>query len=251
MKLKYVFVQGELPDEQFLKELGFTDQRAKYITKRFKVFPDLHNHISILDFAHIFIRDLFKYDLLLTDEISSLPRQRESINVEYSVQSEVTKNPIVCQNFKESQTLNRKLRNFLSVGSEKQGSARDGNGTEYYYWYHGTNCSFASDIVKFGIDIEKGKERRDFSDGNGFYLSDDLHRAKQWSLKMCIVGNFSAVLRYKIPKASLKDNGIVLSRSPDDLEDWKNIVRYCRSGKKKALQMKKRSEKLHSSSSDR
>ena len=81
----YTFRQGDLTEQQFLMELGFTEQRAGYISKKIKRSPFRDNHISTLDFAHIFIRALFKYDLLLTDQISNLPQQSENFNVGYTV----------------------------------------------------------------------------------------------------------------------------------------------------------------------
>jgi hypothetical protein len=73
----------EMEDEELLKKLGFTDHRAKYITEKIQSSQlQITNHIRTLDFAHIFVHNLFKYDLLLTNELSSLPdRSKETGNI--------------------------------------------------------------------------------------------------------------------------------------------------------------------------
>jgi hypothetical protein len=39
------------------------------------------------------------------------------------------------------------------------------------YWFHGTDRESALNIIKEGIDVRRGKEGLDFSDGAGFYLT--------------------------------------------------------------------------------
>ena len=63
---------------------------------------------------------------------------------------------------------------------------------------------FQSSIPLFPLDIEKGRERTDFSDGAGFYLSDDHLKAAEWGKKITPVGGCFAVLRYKIAKQTLE-----------------------------------------------
>ena len=230
-----------MTEQQFLMELGFTEQRAGYISKKINRSPFRDNHISTLDFAHIFIRALFKYDLLLTDQISNLPQQSENFNVGYTVDGCGNEGPprkIVCQNFNQTDNLDEELGRFFFGNLGQQRQAEDSEEKDFSYWYHGTDCSSASAIVEIGIDEEKGTEKRDFSDGKGFYLSDNFERAKQWALDRGVMGGFSAILRYKIPKNCLKD-GIVLSKDrPEDMEVWKDIIRHCRSGKKQKREMK-------------
>ncbi len=95
----------EMEGEEVLKKLGFTDHRAKYIAEKIQSSQFQDNHISTLEFAHIFVQNLFKYDLLLTDELSSLPdRSKETGNI-YSASgfaNRARKRDIECCNFQQS-----------------------------------------------------------------------------------------------------------------------------------------------------
>ncbi len=91
----------EMEGEELLKKLGFTDPRAKYIAEKIQSCQFQDNHISTLDYAHIFVQNLFKYDLLLTDELSSLPDRSKKTGNIYSAPG-FAKEPIKCCNFEQS-----------------------------------------------------------------------------------------------------------------------------------------------------
>jgi hypothetical protein len=75
--------------------------------------------------------------------------------------------------------------------------------------------------------LGKSNRPNDFSNGSGFYLSDNFSEALKWAEKRSTIGSFSAVLRYKVPKQKLKDSdGLHLS---EDVDLWRKIVRYFRS----------------------
>ncbi len=69
-------------------------------------------------------------------------------------------------------------------------------------WFHGTDAKSASSIaLGKGIDIDKGTGTKDFSDGNGFYLSDSFQKAQEWIKKKRFAAcEFTAILQYKITK---------------------------------------------------
>jgi hypothetical protein len=48
-------------------------------------------------------------------------------------------------------------------------------------WYHGTTNNHAEDIIRHGINWNKGLPMMDFSNGKGFYLQDNLVSAIAWS----------------------------------------------------------------------
>ena len=48
-------------------------------------------------------------------------------------------------------------------------------------WYHGTDATNMSSIVKDGILPEKGKSDKDFSH-RGFYMSQNIEMAKEWAV---------------------------------------------------------------------
>ncbi len=47
-------------------------------------------------------------------------------------------------------------------------------------WYHGTTEEHANAIINNGIDWQLGQPKKDFSNGKGFYLQDNLQSAVEW-----------------------------------------------------------------------
>ena len=238
-----------MPTETILIKLGFTEQRAKYLSDKINAFPFLLNHFSVLEFAHLFIEDLFKYDLLLTDEQPALPdcsKENKTVYTTLAFANDDSPREISCCNFKRNGKLKKNLHSFLNSFGDK--SKTKVPNSEFEYWFHGTDSSSASNISEFGIDIQKGAARKDFSDGNGFYLSNGLRPALRWVDKR-FTGGFSAVLRYKIPKtflAATKDGIILSAEKEDDMEKWKEIIRYNR--REKRVQMRQMTTLLRNTS---
>jgi len=54
---------------------------------------------------------------------------------------------------------------------------------EFELFFHGTNHDSAQDIMTSGINLIKGSKRRDFSHGDGFYVSKSFVKAFDWSLR--------------------------------------------------------------------
>ncbi len=105
--LYHNYLEGaeEMESEELLKKLGFTDHRAKYITEKIQSSPFQDNHISTLDYAHIFVQNLFMYDLLLTDELSILPDVSKGNGKIYSISgfaNDEGTREIKCCNFQKS-----------------------------------------------------------------------------------------------------------------------------------------------------
>ncbi len=57
------------------------------------------------------------------------------------------------------------------------------------FWYHGTCQEFADDIMKNGIDLDKGKKFGNYSHRDGFYLTDDLGLAIRAAHKKYCIPN--------------------------------------------------------------
>jgi hypothetical protein len=227
----------DLPTETLLVKLGFTEQKAKYLSNKINSLPLLQDHFSVLDFVHLFIEDLFKYDLLLTDKLPNLPDRSQGSNTVYTAQAFANfdvKREINCCNFKQNGKLAENLDFFFSSVDEQ--SEENNTNEKFEYWFHGTDSAAASTIAELGIDIQKGAPKKDFSDGNGFYLSDNLDSGTEWAEKS-FVANYSAVLRYKIPKELLakRNDGITLRKNnKDEMKQWREIIRYNRSAKQEA-----------------
>ncbi len=226
---------NDLPIESVLKHFGFTECRANYIERQIEALPlQIRHHFSILDFANLFVEDLFKYNLLLTDDQPTLPDVSKGYNNVYPFQSIFNDKTLKfsCSNFRSNNRLMENVERFFTLSSDEV-LLQEEEGFEY--WYHGTDSSAASNIVEIGIDLHKGAARKDFSDGNGFYLSDGFQHALRWVQKRFNVNPVSAILRYKIPQEFWTSNndGLRLSTdSEEGLSRWQSIVRYNRSRKK-------------------
>ena len=86
------------------------------------------------------------------------------------------------QEFRSEDQKEKKVVNVINVNQEgrrmnsyrTQGQA--GNfpdclvADDYEVFFHGTNHRSAQDIIERGIDLTKGKEAQDFSDGDGYYV---------------------------------------------------------------------------------
>ena len=48
--------------------------------------------------------------------------------------------------------------------------------------YHGTDHHSAVNIVRQGIDLNAGRQNRDFSSRSGFYLTKNMDEAINWAL---------------------------------------------------------------------
>ena len=225
------------PIQKQLVSLGYTEQRATFIANKIRCNNLPQHHLSVLDFAHIFIQDLFKYDVLLTDTVADLPDCSKGFNNDYFVSSVATgeERMIPCMNFNSSKQDLGNIRTFFT--SDNASLETNQGDDNFEYWFHATDSSGACSILEDGIDLHKGMPRKDFSDGKGFYMSDGFKHAHQWTLRRFTVQTCSAILRFKIPKSFWDDNkdGIVLCLdNKDDMQKWKDIIRYNRSKKKDA-----------------
>lgn len=105
---------------------------------------------------------------------------------------------------------------------------------KYEIFYHGTTARHAKLILEDGIELCQGGERKDFSDGDGFYVTNKFNNvwpSVRWSKRKppC-----STVLVFKVDKSELrKFRSLDLWRNFDtDLaENWRDIVWKFRNGK--------------------
>ena len=89
-------------------------------------------------------------------------------------------------------------------------------------WYHGTNHRDAVNIINKGIKLELGGERKDFSDGNGFYLFATYEDAVDWA-RGIEGGMHAAVVIFKFNKGEFK--GVEVGKDAA----WQYFVKYYRS----------------------
>ena len=109
---------------------------------------------------------------------------------------------------------------------------------DYEVFYHGTRAKDAKCIIEDGIDLSKGKGKLDFSDGNGFYVTNKFAEVwpnTKWDLGKPPRPSCSTVLIYKIKKDDLRRSdlrGLDLTNNTNEVqEEWKEVVTTFRNGK--------------------
>ena len=98
--------------------------------------------------------------------------------------------------------------------------------------FHGTGHESARKIIESGIDLDRGRRKKDFSDGGGFYLANNFEEAwnTRWASNRppC-----SAVLIFRVRSTELRAGRKSLSLQDDEAERmWKEVVRQFRSGQR-------------------
>lgn len=104
---------------------------------------------------------------------------------------------------------------------------------EFEIFLHGTRHESAQNIIEFGIDVRKGKDRQDFSDGDGFYLGKNFDEACRWTKSRGF--HSSAVLVFRVNKLELRgdhnENGLDLrdvANNNQNLKEWQEVIRQFR-----------------------
>ena len=102
---------------------------------------------------------------------------------------------------------------------------------EFEVFFHGTSHESAKDKIEGEIYLRGGKSKRDFSDGDGFYLSKDFDVALRCARYK---SESSAVLVFRLNRTELRgdnnEKGYDL-RAPDMKREWKEVVRNFRNGR--------------------
>ena len=105
---------------------------------------------------------------------------------------------------------------------------------DYEIFYHGTRAIHAKCIIDDGIDLSKGGRNKDFSDGDGFYVTDEFDKVwpnPGWAQRRppC-----STVLIFKIKKDDLRRSqlrGLDLTGNTNEVrEKWEEVVSTFRDG---------------------
>merc|ERR1711915_787407 len=184
------------------------------------------NHRTTVEWAKDNIAHCFAYNILLNPDTASFNEYNKEgcMKTQYTIPTTVDK---------EEETvdipaidLEDDPENLLlqDLATEQSSELED-----VKYWFHGTDYQSAINIAKNGIDLEKGKQGGDFSDGNGFYLTSSYKFAHAWPQKM--KKKTDAVIVFKLdescnPLASVSGRTFLT-----DDQEWKTLVRFFRNGK--------------------
>lgn len=189
---------------------------------------NMQRHIEAYEWAEIFIRDEVKYHPLLYSLSSPYSFQANLINSWFQLpsrtdeESECEIDPcqvnimnLVTEESKASNATQAILDEFLP--------------REDQLLYHGTDHFSAAGILLRGIDLSAGRQKRDFSCGSGFYLTNSLDSALNWAKSTTAK---PAILVFKVDGAILND-----ARPLNLINNegrWSEIVSSFQSGRRTA-----------------
>ena len=187
----------------------------------------MQEHIEASEWAQLFIKDEFKYNSLLSPETSKFPFQSDMTNTwfhlpkeEYESDEDIRKVRIINLETKKSE-LHKKamtmLRDFVAQEDKNE------------ILFHGTDHKSAKQILMQGIYLYAGQEKRDFSCGEGFYLTNKMEHALNWAKSTTAR---PAILIFQVKREDL-DNARRLNLNKNK-EKWKEIVSCFRTGKRTA-----------------
>lgn len=150
------------------------------------------------------------------------------------------------QKFRSEDGQEQKAVNVMNVDLEgvktkiyrTQGQAKNFpdslSNVQFEVFCHGTNHESAQNIIDRGIDLNKERKGRrkaqDFSDGDGYYVSNSFDDALEWAYDNTCPGEGQAVLVYRVNKKELRgennDNGLDLRDNKE--KEWLEVVREYR-----------------------
>ena len=199
------------------------------------------HHIEACEVAELFIRDEFKYNLLLHSLVERFSFQSTNFltNMWFQLTSTVderrtqTDHEDLCHvnviNLVTNESHATTQSMFSDLVSEDEQSV---------VLFHGTDHQSASDILFRGIDLCAGRQKRDFSCGSGFYLTDNFDEALNWANNTT---EKPAILIFRVNRRQHLDDARKLNLSENG-EKWREIVSSFRSGKRTAKTRKSLSE---------
>ena len=213
--------------KELLEAFGF-DPLSTSVETIISRSRNMQHHIEACEWAEVFIRDEVKYHPLLYSLTVPFPFQAILTNSWFQLMSstdeesecevdscEVNIMNLVTEECKASNITQAILDEFLL--------------REEQLLYHGTDHFSAADILLRGIDLSAGRQKRDFSCGSGFYLTNSLDSALNWAKSTTAK---PAILVFKV-------NGDILNDARplnliNDEERWSEIVSSFRSGRRTA-----------------
>ena len=218
------------PSKELLASIGFDPLSSSVETIMARAGSTQH-HIDACEMAEIFIRDQFKYNILLSPEDSRFPLKDNYTNIwfqlpEQTSDEENDKVPVSHIN----------IQNLVTVPSLASSSIRSilvglvTKEDQNTVLFHGTDHQSACDILFRGIDLCQGRQKRDFSCGSGFYLTDSSEEALNWAKNTTAK---PALLVFQVNRQEHLDNAKKLNLFEND-QKWREIVSSFRSGKKTA-----------------
>ena len=217
--------------KELLDAIGFDSlsTSAETILSRYLSAGSAQQHIEACEWAEIFVKDEFKYNPLLSSRTDQFPFQSSLTNTWFQLPS-----------IAESKNNNDDLChvNIINLVTKASHASRLTQSTlsdfvlqdeRNIILYHGTDHHSAADILVRGIDLCAGRQKRDFSCGSGFYLTNSLDDALNWATSTTAK---PAILVFQVTRKHL-DETQRLSLFENE-ERWHQIVSSFKTGQRTA-----------------
>ena len=224
------------PSKELLTSIGFDPLSSSTETIMARAGSTQH-HIEAYEMAEIFIRDQFKYNILLSSEVPRFPLQYNCTNIWFQLPEQKKTND---EEDDEVPFCHVNIQNLVTVESFAAGDIRSRLGglvakdDQNTVLFHGTDHQSACDILFRGIDLCQGRKKRDFSYGSGFYLTDNSEEALNWAKNATVK---PALLVFQVNRQEHLDNSKKLNLFDND-QKWREIVSSFRSRRKIARTLK-------------
>ena len=219
--------------KELLQAIGF-DPLSTAVETIISRSRNMQHHIEACEWAEVFIRDEVKYHPLLYSLTVPFPFQAILTNSWFQLMSntdeesecevdscEVNIMNLVTEESNMGNTTQTILNGFLPPDED------------HVLLYHATDHFSAADIFLRGIDLCAGRQKRDFSCGSGFYLTNSLDSALDWAKSTTAK---PAVLVFQVNHQILNDARRL--NLDNNEERWSEIVSSFRSGRRTAKMRK-------------
>ena len=196
-----------------LYAIGF-DRLSSAVETILERAGSMEQHIDACEWAERRVQDEFKYNFLLSLQNERFPFEIDG-RAEWLERDGVFIANVVTKKSESSIKTQSILRMFERLYDEQQ-----------VVLFHGTDHKSACDIMSGrGIHLEAGRNKRDFSSGAGFYLTQNLDDALSWA---CSTTVKPAILVFRVELDFLNKASKLDLNEGDGLTKWREIVNFFR-----------------------
>ena len=219
--------------KELLQAIGF-DPLSTAVETIISRSRNMQHHIEACEWAEVFIRDEVKYHPLLYSLTVPFPFQAILTNSWFQLMSS-TDEESECEVGSCEVNIMNLVTEESNVGNTTQAILNDflPRDEDHVLLYHATDHFSAADIFLRGIDLCAGRQKRDFSCGSGFYLTNSLDSALDWAKSTTAK---PAILVFQVNHQILNDARRL--NLDNNEERWSEIVSSFRSGRRTAKMRK-------------
>ena len=218
---------GSLQHKEVLERIGFRAD-GDAVNTLLRRASTLKEHLRILDWAEMYVKDQFKYNPVLSGFYPRFPFEHDILEQWLELILAV----------KQGDNQSYREVNIINLESKESASYTKQDNCSYFpqgledethkVLFHGTDHDSARSILYQGARITQGRKNRDFSSGSGFYLTDNLEHSVDWAFSSTCK---PAVLVYRVDRSLLETFSGYSLCGEEKKEKWKDLVGQYRSGK--------------------